>query len=219
MLIDRMLQVRGRNSVCITKVKGHADEAMVRCGMVRELDRVGNDAADEAADFGRRRVDYQVIDARRNYAGLCKCWYPVVRDLHRFFIAISRAAVNADDGGVLLLILWFGRLAPSLRGVGSCRLLGVRRFYLVLKGFGRGSGFVFPPLSFLLRMPRSGPARLGFWSSGSLFFGLCGVSFLELLILYEQWAVERLPLAKGCSSLKEAWAPNFSVGCSVWSRH
>ena len=29
-----------------------------------EQDRVGNNAADEAADFGRRRVDHAVIDAR-----------------------------------------------------------------------------------------------------------------------------------------------------------
>ena len=39
----------------ISKVKGHADEAMVLNGQVREVDRLGNNAADEAADFGRRR--------------------------------------------------------------------------------------------------------------------------------------------------------------------
>ena len=38
--------------------------------MVRELDRMGNNAADVAADFGRRRIDFLVIDARRNYAGV-----------------------------------------------------------------------------------------------------------------------------------------------------
>ena len=35
---------------------GHADEEMVKVGQVRELDRLGNDAADEAADLGRGRV-------------------------------------------------------------------------------------------------------------------------------------------------------------------
>ena len=39
---------------------------------VREQDRVGNDRADEAADFGRRRVEPWVIDARRNLAGVCR---------------------------------------------------------------------------------------------------------------------------------------------------
>ena len=33
-------------------------------GRVREVDRLGNNAADEAADFGRRRVGPAVIDAR-----------------------------------------------------------------------------------------------------------------------------------------------------------
>ena len=35
------------------KFKGHADEEMVRGGKVSELDRVGNNRADEAADWGR----------------------------------------------------------------------------------------------------------------------------------------------------------------------
>ena len=48
-----MLDLRGRDTVRITKVKGHADEGLVLDGRVRELDRLGNSAADEAADFGR----------------------------------------------------------------------------------------------------------------------------------------------------------------------
>ena len=35
--------------------RGHADEAMVRTGTVRGLDKLGNEGADEAAEFGRRR--------------------------------------------------------------------------------------------------------------------------------------------------------------------
>ena len=96
LLIGRMLHLRGLDTVRISKVKGHADEGMVLDGRVRELDRLGNDAADEAADFGRRRVGNAVIDARRNLSGVCGRWYPVVLDLHRFFIAISRAVVNHD---------------------------------------------------------------------------------------------------------------------------
>ena len=98
LLIDRMLRLRGPDSVRISKVKGHADEAMVLKGQVREVDRLGNNAADEAADFGRRRVSNAVIDARRNLSGVCNRWYPVLVDLHRFFIAISRAVVNHDGG-------------------------------------------------------------------------------------------------------------------------
>ena len=53
LLIERMLRLRVLDTVRISKVKGHADEALVRTGGVRELDQLGNDGADEAADFGR----------------------------------------------------------------------------------------------------------------------------------------------------------------------
>ena len=43
-LICKMLHLRGRGTVRITKVKGHADEGMFRDGGVRELDRLGNSA-------------------------------------------------------------------------------------------------------------------------------------------------------------------------------
>ena len=93
-----MLHVRGLTTVRISKVKGHAVEAMVLMGQVREVDRLGNNAADEAADFGRRRVGNTVIDARRNLSGVCSRSYPVLLDLHRFFNAVSRAVVNHDGG-------------------------------------------------------------------------------------------------------------------------
>ena len=50
LLIDRMLRQRGLDTVCISKVKGHADDGMVLHGQVRREDKLGNDAADEAAD-------------------------------------------------------------------------------------------------------------------------------------------------------------------------
>ena len=71
LLIERMLHHLGLGTVRISKVKGHADEDMVLDGPVREVDRIGNNAADEAADFGRWRVSPAVIDARRNLSGVC----------------------------------------------------------------------------------------------------------------------------------------------------
>ena len=70
LLLHRMLHLRGLDTVRISKVKGHADDAMVLNGRVRELDWSGKDAADEAAGFGRRRVGNAVIDARRNLSGV-----------------------------------------------------------------------------------------------------------------------------------------------------
>ena len=118
-LIERMLHIRGLNTVRISKVKGHADEALVRAGAVRGLDKLGNDGADEAADFGRRRVPWWVIDARRNLSGVCSRWRPVVLVLHRFFIAISRAVVIHDDGIGTSIdpLVWSAGSAPEKRRV------------------------------------------------------------------------------------------------------
>ena len=69
------LHLRGLDTVPVTKVKGHADEGAILDGRVREFDRLGNDAADEAADFGRRRVGNAVIDACRNLSGVCGRWF------------------------------------------------------------------------------------------------------------------------------------------------
>ena len=112
-----MLHLRGLDTVRITKVKGHADESMVLDGRVREVDRLGNDAADDAADFGRRRDGNAVIDARRNLSGVCGRWYPVILDLHRIFIAIARAVVNHDgrDGTAPDPLVWSAGAFPKRR--------------------------------------------------------------------------------------------------------
>ena len=117
LLIERMLHLRGLDTVPITKVKGHADEEMVLDGQVRDVDRLGNDAVDEAADFGRRRVGPAVIDARRNLSGVCGRWYPVILDFHLFFIAISRAVVNHDgrDGIAPDPLVWSAGAHPKRR--------------------------------------------------------------------------------------------------------
>ena len=141
LLIGRMLRLRGLDTVRVTKVKGHADEGTVLDGWVREVDRLGNDAAGEAADFGRRRLPPAVIDARRNLCGVCGRWYPVILDLHRFFIAISRAVVNHDgrEGTAPDPLVWFCWCAFEASS-GSCclgpGLLARATWYL---GFGRGS--------------------------------------------------------------------------------
>ena len=65
-LVREMIDRWSEGTACISKVKGCAGEDMVRQEQVRGLDREGNHRADEGADFGRRRVDPEVIDARRN---------------------------------------------------------------------------------------------------------------------------------------------------------
>ena len=117
LLIERMLRLGGLDTVRITKVKGHADQGMVLDGRVGEIDRLGNNGADEAADFGRRRVGNAVIDARRTLSGVCGRWCPVILDLHRFFIAISRTVVNHDgnDGTPPDPLVWSSGAIPKRR--------------------------------------------------------------------------------------------------------
>ena len=140
-LVQRMLRLRGLDTVR-TEVKGHADDSMVLDGRVRQDDRLGNDAADEAADFGRRRVGNLVIDARRNLSGVCGRWYPVILDLHRFFVAISRAVVNHDgrEGLVPDPLVWSAGAVPKRRrlvhAVRDRALFAWATWYL---GFGMGS--------------------------------------------------------------------------------
>ena len=97
LLVQTLVVKRSLGTCAISKVKGHADDDMVCRGRVRLLDKIGNDRADEAADFGRRRVLAAVTDSGRHLVQACRYWYPIDCDRHRFFIAIARAAVN-DDG-------------------------------------------------------------------------------------------------------------------------
>ena len=96
--ISQLVRWRGPGNTAVSKVKGHADEGLVVLGRVREIDRVGNNEADAAASLGRRRVHHSISVAKDVVSKSCAHWYPVVRDLHRFFIAIARSVFN-DDGG------------------------------------------------------------------------------------------------------------------------
>ena len=233
-LIHRMLFLKGFGTVKISKVKGHADEGMVLQGHVRDLDRLGNKAADEAAEFGRRRVPVHVVDARRNFVGVCSRWYPVVCHFHRFFVAIARAAVNHDDGGGTApnpLVWSAGSLPKKRRDVDA-----VRNFAFLPGPVDIWSGDwvssavscitdedvrVWPySVSLLVKMS----AFLGtlHWPAGDVEFGVGGVSFVELLILYEQWAGERLILEVAVPKSRRVGRPisvsavPFGPGIDIW---
>ena len=64
--ISKMRRYRSCSSVKVSKVQGHATDAVVADGRVRREDKEGNDAADIAADLGRLRQPEMVIDSRRN---------------------------------------------------------------------------------------------------------------------------------------------------------
>ena len=141
------------------------------------------------------------IDARRHLSGVCSLWYLVARNLHRFFIAIARAAVNDDD---------FGGTAidPCVRSAGSVPKRrkvseGVRGFAMLL-----GPPSLWEGSWSCASLAVIGAGDVAFFCGsagehcpfrGSLHWpseprdpGVGGVSYLELLILYELWAVKRL---------------------------
>ena len=97
--IHSMLCLRGFDTVKVSKVKGHANRAMVASGDVRLEDLVGNEGADTAADLGRFRQHDDVITARRNLLRVRRLWHPIMLDLHRLMVAISRIEVNHDGFG------------------------------------------------------------------------------------------------------------------------
>ena len=98
-IIHSMLCLRMPDTVKVSKVKGHATPAMVASGDVRVEDLIGNNGADAAADLGRLRQNDEVTAARRNLLRVRSSWYPIMLDLHRFMVAISRIEVNHDGSG------------------------------------------------------------------------------------------------------------------------
>ena len=208
LLIDHMLRSRGLDTVCISKVKGHADDGMILHGQVRREDKLGNDAADEAADFGRRRVSPAVIDDRRNLSGVCGRWYPILLDLHRFLIAISRAVANHDDlgGTAPHPLVWSAgclrkrrRLVFAVRDraflPGPPRIWHSERFQVPAAVISSADVALWPYTPGLLVKWVSFLNTLH-WPVGNLDLGVGGISYVELLILCELWAGERLRLEK-----------------------
>ena len=98
-LAQYTIRIRGRETVRVTKAKGHAGDVDVQQGRVRLLDQQGNAEANAAADLGRRRQSEVLIDARRRLLKARSLWYPIMLVLHRFMVAVAWVAVNHDGRG------------------------------------------------------------------------------------------------------------------------
>ena len=116
-LVQYMIRTRGRETVRVTKVKGHAEDVDVQQGRVRLVDQQGNVEADTAADLGRRHQSEMPIDAGRRLLQAHSHWYPIMLDLHRFMIAVARVSVNHDGrgGAVPDLLVWDQGSRPQIR--------------------------------------------------------------------------------------------------------
>ena len=66
------------HTVNITAVEGHAFDK------------------DAAAGLGRGRFAGEVLDARRAFFQACHLWYPIVLELHRYFIVVARTVADHE---------------------------------------------------------------------------------------------------------------------------
>ena len=210
--IRSMLCLRGFDTVKVSKVKGHATRAMVDSGDVRLDDLVGNNGADAAVDLGRLRQQDEVITARRDLLRVRPFWYPIIFDLHKFMVAVSRIEVNHegfggtapdamvwDKGGVVKtrapsfrLIVDHATLPghPGFLSSTWCTLnpLPITQEDVAVWPYNVNILFVFS--SFLASLH---------WPQGNPDFGKIGISYFELLLMFEIFAGHRLHAEKNYS--------------------
>ena len=141
LLVRTLVSKRGWSTCAISDVKGHADYEMVRRGRVRQVDKVGSDRADEAADFGRRGVPVDVTDCRGDLVQACQHWYHIVCVICTgSSLPLLGLRLLMMAWVVVLVTLWFGVLAPCPIGVRLLRQLGSLLCCLDHKLFGLVAG-------------------------------------------------------------------------------
>ena len=231
-LIERMLRIRGLGSVRLSKVKGHADEAMVRTGTVRGLDKLGND--------GLMRLLNLVVGEFRGgllmLGGIFLVFVPGGVLLSLCCIASLLPFLGLwlimKMGQVLLLILLSGLLVVLPRSVGlRC---GIGLFYLDRLIFRVGSWVSVAATPITCRDIEVWPYSVGMlvkwvaflhslhWPADGCSLGVGGVSYVELLILYEVWAGERIELEKAVPGYRRPGrsisvsAVPFGPGTDIW---
>ena len=207
--IHSMLNLRGFDTVKVSKVKGHATRAMVAGGDVRLEDLVGNNGADAAADLGRLRQHDDVITARRDLLRVRRLWYPIMLDLHRFMVAISRIEVNHDGFGGTApdAMVWdkggiVKTRAPSFRLIidhatlpGPPNFLGSTWCTLDPLPITQDDVAAWPYSVDILLVFSSFLASLH-WPQGTSDFGKFGISYFELLLMFEVCSCYRLQAEK-----------------------
>ena len=141
--------------------------------------------------------------ARRNFAGVCGRWYPVILVLHRFFFAISRAVVNHVDGPVLHLILWSGLLVRFPRDVGWCTPCEIGpagiwdgEWIALASALVTADDVETWPYSVEILVEWVAFLSSLHWPAARADLGVGGVSSVVMLTMYELWACERLVLEK-----------------------
>ena len=210
--IHSMLCLRGFDTVKVSKVEGHATRAMVDNGNVRLEDLVGNNGADAAADLGRLRQHDDVITARRDILRVRRYWYPIFLDLHEFMVAISRIEVNHEGcGGTAPDAMVWDRGGLVKPRASSLRIIVDHATLPGPPGFLDSTWCTLYPLPITLDdvavWPNSVNILLEFssflpslhWPQGDTDLGKFGISYFELLLMFEIYVGHRLHAEKSCS--------------------
>ena len=161
-----------------------------------------------------------VIDARRNLLRFTKEWYPRLLLLHRFMVAISREALHrsSSEGDTLDPLIWDCSYRPKVRRVED-------RVIQEFAGLPGPTGFLHSswvrvdsgPVTAndIAVWPYSVTALIKFtsflstlqWPEGLNEMGHHGVSYVELLILFEKWIGNRLLPEKTIPKSRRAGRP------------
>ena len=148
-------------------------------------------------------------------------------DLHRFMIAIARVSVNHDCKGGMAPdpLVWDQGSRPKVRklairvNVDLASLPGPPGFLhsswiQVDAGHITGSDIAAWPYSVGILVRFTSFLKTVHWSAGSADMGHLGISLLELLILFEQWAGHRLLSEKGHSTSCSGPSSHFDSFCA-----
>ena len=209
-VIHSMLKHGREGTVKVSEVRGHAKQAVVDGGDVRHEDLNGNNGADAAADPGRLRQKDAAISVRRALIRARRHWYPIILDLHKFMVAISRTDENHDGHGGTApdAMTWYqGSIIQP-----CASLLRVMIDHAPLPG---PPGFLDSSWCSLSPTPitqedvaLSGPSvstssltsplflATLHWPQGAADLEKFGISYLELIIMFEQNAGHRLTCEK-----------------------
>ena len=165
-----------------------------------------NAEADAAADLGRRHQPDILINARRWLLQARSYWYPIMTDLHRFMIAVAGVSVNHDGrcGTAPDPLVWDQGSKPKVRklaisvNVDLASLPGPPGFFKnsswvqVSAGRITADDIAAWPYSVSILIRFTSFLNTLHWPFDTVDFGHFGISFLELSILFEQWAGHRL---------------------------
>ena len=224
-----MLRLRGLDTVRVTKVKGHADEDMVLDGRVREVDRLGNNAADEAADSMQSSM---LVGICLRYVGVGILFFLIFIGFSLPFLELWSTMHDGRDGTAPdPLVLFAGALPKRRRLVHAVRdraflpgPLGIwdSEWVCILASAICAEDIAHWPYTPGLLVEWVSILGSLHWPAGGLDLRVGGISYVELLILFELGAGERLSLEKAHPRYLRPGRPisvsavPFGPGIDIW---